>query len=155
MRRSVLETKYYKNPSENSLKELKKHKNYTSRLAKKCKAEYFSKLDIHKILDNKKFYQYLKPLLSNCKQEQDITIVENGEIFSEDKDIAETFSSFFKDAVKSLNISDNSQYLTSTEGLLDPVEIAIKKFENHPSIINIQRNSNNEQEFAFSYVDLY
>ena len=49
--------------------------------------------------------------------------------------ISDDNSTFFEDAVMSLNIKPDEYYLSETENLSDPVEIrAIRKFENHPSV---------------------
>ena len=42
--------------------------------------------------------------------------------------------------------------LNVTENLNNPVEIALKKFENHPSIIDIKRMVDLESEFVFSKI---
>ena len=46
----------------------------------------------------------------------------------------EEFSTFFEDAVRSLNMKPNEYYLGDTRNLSGPVEVAIRKFENHPSV---------------------
>ena len=75
----------------------------------------------------------------------------NNSIISDDQDVAETLNTFCKNAVDSLDISENRLLLTATESLTDPVEIAIKKFESHPSIFDIKDNINNSK-FNFSEV---
>ena len=42
--------------------------------------------------------------------------------------------------VKSLNITVNNASLYRTDDLTNPVEIALKKYENPPSIIDIKEN---------------
>ena len=42
--------------------------------------------------------------------------------------------------------------MTETSNLEDPIEISIKKFENHPSILSINDNINVEQSFQFSEI---
>ena len=54
---------------------------------------------------------------------------------------AEDFSPFFETAVKSLNISPRNLTLEDTTNLSYPVEIAIKKFENHPSVQIIKKDN--------------
>ena len=71
------------------------------------------------------------------------------EIISEDKDICNTFNEFFKDAVTSLGIHDNPYLKTDPGDLTDPVEIALKKFDMHPSIVEIKDNVT-PTEFNFS-----
>ena len=54
--------------------------------------------------------------------------------------MSETLNNFFKNAVESLKIEGNRFLLENTGDLSNPIEIAIKKFENHPSILNIKDN---------------
>ena len=55
-------------------------------------------------------------------------------IISNDDKVAEEFSTFFENAVKSLNIKPRNLSLEDATNLGNPVEIAIKKFQNHPSV---------------------
>ena len=61
--------------------------------------------------------------------------MDRGKTVTEDKEIAKTLNQYFSTAVNSLGIIENKSLLTETENLEDPVEIAIKKFENHPSVL--------------------
>ena len=53
-----------------------------------------------------------------------------------------------------MDIPSNDEILSVTEHLTDPVEIAIMKYENHPSIKEIQKHVNVINEFQFEKVDL-
>ena len=57
---------------------------------------------------------------------------------------------YFETAVNSIGITENKHLLTEAGNLENPVEISIKKFENHPSILSINENINIEQSFQFS-----
>ena len=67
---------------------------------------------------------------------------------------AEELSSFFENEVKSLNISPRNLILDDTTNLSDPVEIAIKKFENHPSAQIIKECICIDQELDFEQVSI-
>ena len=56
------------------------------------------------------------------------------------EELAKTFNTFFVQSVKSMNINENKALLNTTGNLTDPVDIALKKFENHPSILDIKEN---------------
>ena len=62
MRRSALETKYFKPKTNNTLKGYKKQKNYCSRLYKKERKKLFKNLHLSFVVDNKKFWKVVKPL---------------------------------------------------------------------------------------------
>ena len=90
-----------------------------------------------------------------CPVSKNITIVEGEEIISDDKDVVETFSDFFENAVKNLGIEENSEYIQSVDNIDDPVEAAIHKFRKHPSIIKIKEIvEGNMEEFHFKEVEL-
>ena len=113
MRRSALENKYhrYRTPEHNLA--YKKQKNYCSRLYKKERKNFYANLNLTDITDNRKFWKTIKPLFSNKEpNKKKITLVKENEIISKDEEISETFNSFFKNAVKSLDIQEN-KYLLS------------------------------------------
>ena len=83
------------------------------------------------------------------KATEKITLVSDDEIFSDDLEIAEKFKEFFKNTVNNLNLSSSEDLLLSTMYLPDPVQIAIEKYKNHPSILTIQHNVTIDQRFFF------
>ena len=105
MLRSELKNKYIKEKTEEAKRAFRKQKNYTNKLLKKEKKNYFGNLDLNKITDNKKFWNTIKPLFSDSSgKSSKITLVEGEEIITEDKEIAEKFNNYFIDAVSSLGI---------------------------------------------------
>ena len=147
--RSQLETKYRKQPTDINYNRYRKQNSFCSKLYKKRK-KYYSNLDLKQLADNKNFWQNMKPFLSDKnKAAEKITLVSDDEIFSNDLEIAEKFNEFFKNAVNNLNFSSNKDLLVSTTHLSDPVQIAIGKYKNHPSIFTIQNNVTIDQSFYF------
>ena len=63
-----------------------------------------------------------------------INLVENDNIVSDDYEIAETFKMFFENAVKNLNVLGDSDSVSSTFQLDNPVDMAVEKFKKHPSL---------------------
>ena len=49
----------------------------------------------------------------------------------------------------SMYVKPDEFYLSDTENLSEPVEIAIRKFENHPSVQAIKQNFSVNQDFYF------
>ena len=155
MRRSALKNKYIKEKSDEAERAFRKQKNYTNKLLKKEKKKYFGNLDLKKITDNKRFWNTIKPLFSNGSGKSGkITLVENEEIITDDKDIAETFNNFFVDTVSSLDIQGNKALENNTDGITDPVLKAVKRFEDHPSVLEIKKNVTLNTEFSFSEVTI-
>ena len=155
MRRSALKTRFLKNRTDENHKIFKKQKNYTRRLAKRERVKYFANLDLNKYTDNIKFWHTVKPMFSGSGNGvSNITLIENGEVVTDDKLNAECFNGFFIDAVQSLSIQENMALLDDIGNLSDPVKIAIKKFGNHPSIIDIKKNVSINSTFSFSEIDI-
>ena len=75
-------------------------------------------------------------------------MIEGIEICNKRK-IAESFNDFFIDAVSSLAIEENRALLDEVDDLSDPVKAAVKKFGNHPSIIDIKKNVSITSKFCF------
>ena len=108
MRRSTLKSKYFKNRTDENFKAFKKQKNFTNRLAKRERVKYFANLDLSIYTDNIIFWNTMKPMFSNTGTGHNkITLVENGEVVTDDKANAEGFNGFFIDAVSSLAIEAN------------------------------------------------
>ena len=109
MRRSYLEKIYFKKRTVDSLTKYKKQKNYCSRLYKKERKKFFDNLNPSIVEDNKTFWKTVKPFLTNKGSKGgNIKLVEKGELLQEDSLIAEEFNNFFKNAVSSLDINENS-----------------------------------------------
>ena len=154
MRRSALQNRYYRDRLPETKKAYKKQRNYTNKLLKKEKKRYFSNINMNNYTDNKKFWYTVKPLFSNYNGgSQKITLVKDDKIISNDEEVARTFNRFFIDSVNSLHI-ENNVLLNGTENLIDPLEIALKKFESHPSIIEIKEKVFVEAKFSFSKVTI-
>ena len=79
-------------------------------------------------------------------------MVEKGEIISDESKVANSFSNFFENAIRSLGIKAN-KHSQENYDLKNPLEIAIKKFEQYPSVILINKNITNNENFHFSSVD--
>ena len=75
-------------------------------------------------------------------------------IISNNEKKLEEFNSFFENTVKSLNIKLSNLILGDITNLSNPVEIAIKKFENNPSVQIIKNNINVGQALNFKQIEL-
>ena len=67
--------------------------------------QYFAKLNEKNIIDNRKFWQTVKPFLSEKnKPRRKITLLRNEEIVSDEVEVANTLNTFFSKAVKNFEI---------------------------------------------------
>ena len=96
----------------------------------------------------------LKRFVFFLKIVKSITLVKNDRIISEDVEVANTFRHFFDTAVQSLNLTFDEDLLCDTSHLSNPIDVAIGKFKNHPSIIAINSNVSPSSQFLFSNVEI-
>ena len=114
MSRSQLQTKYFKNKSQNDYLAFKKQRNFCSKLYKKERKNYYNSLDIKNIADNKQFWKTIKPFLSEkIKTTSKIKLKDQDKIISNDDKVAEEFSIFFENAVKFLIIRRYNKFKQS------------------------------------------
>ena len=156
MKRSELESKYFKSKSEIDKVNYKRHKNYVSRLYKREMKSFYRNLDLKSFLDNKKFWKNVKPLFSDkAVSSSKITLLKGDTILSEDQEIAETFNDYFENVVKSLEIPINLDLLNSPlVNNFNPIDNIINKFASHPSILKIREKVSFDSSFKFKEVAL-
>ena len=102
-----------------------------------------------------KNFGILKPLFSEkVNTNENITLVENNNIISSEIEIAEKLNAFFSNIVKELNIIVKEDLLcdVSVSDINDPVERAIQKYKNHPSIQMIKETFDSNKTFSFDLV---
>ena len=95
----------------------------------------------------------MKPFFSDKSHSNNKIVLTEGEkIISNDVEVAETMNEFFVTVTDSLGINENSNNENATEGISDPVEKAVQKFANHPSILKIKGHYQNAGPFVFQKV---
>ena len=123
-------------------------------LLKKAQKKYYQNLDEKNVIDNKKLWKTLKPLLSDKSVSREkINLTENEKMLTSESETAETLNNFFSNIVKKLNIPKFNSNNSVTENMKGPVFKAILKYKNHPSILAIQKYSKNKT-FHFEEVNI-
>ena len=140
MKRSHLRNKFLRDRTEGNKNVYRKQRNYCVSLLRKERKDFFQKIDTKRTTDNKLFWKMVKPFFSAKKKDTGkITLIHNNELIDRPKDISEIFNNFFANVVKNLNIAIDETLLNDTSDCSDPVEKAIRKYENHPSILMISQ----------------
>ena len=98
MTRSRLRNKFLNTKTDADRKAYKKQRNYCVSLFHREKKSFFNNLNTKKIVDNKSFWQPVKPFFSDKNGVKNkITLVEDKtKIISDNKLVAETFNKFFE-----------------------------------------------------------
>ena len=154
MKRSKLRNIYLKNTTLENRNNYVRHRNYCVNLLRKTKRDYYSNLKISDITDNKSFWKSVKPSFTDkVNTNEQITLVENGEIITDSSQIAKTMNDFFSNVVELLEIpNDNDSITINAEGINDPIEQAIHRYSHHPSILKINETHN---EYDIFFPKLY
>ena len=74
---------------------------------------------------------------------QKITLIQNDEIISNNKEVSEIFNNFFLSIAAKLNIPKYEDLSVNRANSGDPLENLITKYKNHPSIKAILDKSSN------------
>ena len=124
-------------------------------LLRKKKEDYFNNFDLNLVRDNEMFWKTISPYsVNNPKKRSKVTLVdEKANTLSEDEKIAETFNKIFRNIIKNLNISINSEVLEDVSMIQDPIVAAIEKYKRHPSILKIREHIRVENYFDFKHID--
>ena len=126
--RSRLENRYYKVKSIENKLAYKKQRNFCSRLYKKERKVYYTKLNINNITDNRKFWKTMKPFFSDKGvNTSKITLIEDNQIISADDRVAETLNSFFDETVKLKKLELTSDFIVNPNDNVDAIDVIIRK----------------------------
>ena len=151
MKRTRLRNKFLKDVSDSNRVAYNTQRNYCVSLVRKAKKSYYSNLDHKKIVDNKTFWKTIKAFFADKGVNHDnITLVENEETVSYNKEISETLNNFFSEVVTNLKLPQYHDPTVNVDDIEDPVARTVEKYKNHPSIRLIKenyRNTNNTFHF--------
>ena len=136
MHRSKLKNRYHKFPTEANKNLYKKHRNFCVSLLKKEKKKYYNNLDLKVIENNNTFWKSIKPLFSGkCKSKTNITLVENGQMLAEKREVADILNNYFSEAVQRLEIkkfNSKDEQEVQTENTDVVIENILEKYKTHP-----------------------
>ena len=135
MKRTRLRNRFLKDVSDSSSVAYNPQRNYCASLVRKAKKSYCSNFDHKKIVDNKTSWKIIKPYFTDESINHDnITLVENEETVSDNKEISETLNNFFSEVVTNLNPLQYDDQTVNVEDIENQVARAVKKYMNQPSI---------------------
>ena len=152
--RSRLKNRYNKNPTNENKILYKKQRNKCVNLRKKAIKIYFNNITKSGIIENKKFWQTIKPFITNKSglSNNNIMLVEKDSLITKDEEIANILNDHY------INIVEKSSGIKPSEINYDKVtdkriliNNIIEKFCDNPSIINIKNE--NSDIFVFQKIN--
>ena len=147
--RSKLKNKYNKTGQQSDWISFKKQRNFVCALIKKEKKVFFSNVAIKPC--EKKFWKACKPYLNNKVDfsNERISLLENGELVSEESRVAQIFNSHFANILSTLNITQWNKIPPS----VNDHTLIYPEYSNHPSIIKIKQSLKDSDFFYFKHVE--
>ena len=112
---------------------------------------------MNNITNNKTFWKTVKPFFSDKDIiNKKIVLIEEDNIISDDKEVANIMNTYFSNAISALDIISNKSSHTANNDRVenDSIEKLVNKFNTHPSILKIKENNNSTEEFYFSLTDI-
>ena len=115
---------------------------------RKEKKEFYGYLNTSILTENRTFWKTVKPFLAEkSKKVSKITLIEDNQIISQDKQIGKIFNEYFI-SIPILNMPTNQEFEYSDSPKEDPLLKIIGKYQNHPSI-KLIKSKNKSQTFKF------
>ena len=101
MHRPKLKNIYNNSRTEGNWENYKKQRNVCVNLLRKTKTEYFKKLNVKNLSENRKFWKTIKPFFSNKSLNSNkLMLKENNRLITEEKELATVMNTFFVNITK-------------------------------------------------------
>ena len=133
----------------------KAQRNRVVKLNRNEKRNFFANIDPITAGKDKNFWKTFKPLFSekSSNGNQIIILFENNAIRDDETEISNIFNKYFVSITYTLPIEKVVSSLEDQNTSNNIVANAIKKYENHPCIINIKRQSARNKIFEFTSIN--
>ena len=146
MTRSKLKRRYNLDRTTINFEKYKKERNICVNILPKSKKQYFNKIEVKNVTDNKKFWKTIRPKFSNkCKTANAMILVEDEKILQDEKAIANTFNNHFTDVTHSLGLKKKNI------GLENTLSITVETFRDFESIKKINESQQGAENSSFSF----
>ena len=142
MKRSKLRKKFNRNRNHENWRNFKFQTNYCVNLLRKTKKQYYENLSVKNVMYNQTFCKTLEPYFSDKgSNSRRITLLENGSVLADHKDIAKTMNNVCINITKNLNLRP---YKDSS---LHDINGITSNSENHINIKKIKESFPNNFSF--------
>ena len=117
MERTRIRKRFLKNPRYENRLTFTRQRNFCVSLLRKEIKQYFAKLNEKNFTDNRKFWQTVKPFLSEKnKSREKITLLKNEENISDEVEVTNTLNTFVSNTIKNFEIPEKfaDHYFTTS-----------------------------------------
>ena len=156
MNRSRQKNAFLKNKTVDNWNKYRKLRNECVKLTKTVKKEYFENLDTNVVKNTKTFWKSVKPHFTNKGSDsKKIILVEKDEIITDNAKIADIINDYFINITKELNIPPPIPNIKEqrVDTGIDPIDLIIHVYREHPSIIKIRHKVDHTSKFSFIKIE--
>ena len=150
MHRSKLKNIYNKTQANEDWDNCKKERKFYVDLLRNTKKDYFQKLNIKDLTDNKKFWKIMKPFFSTKGLNSNKLILrEKDVLITDEKALATLMNKYFVNIAAVLDLKRDSETFSDTSTSASSI---LERFHCHQSILQIQEAFNTPDNFSFHEV---
>ena len=147
MHRSNLKIIFHKARAKEDWNNYKKQRNFCVNLLRNTKKDYFQKLNIKDLTDNKKFWKTIKPFFSNKGLNSNkLMLREKDVVVADEKALATLMNNYFVNVTADLDLKRDSENFYDTPASVYNIK---KKFQDHQSVLKIKKAFNVTDLFSF------
>ena len=147
MHRSKLKNIFHKTRAKEDWNNYKKQRNFCVNLLRNTKKDYFQKLNIKDLTDNKKFWKTIKPFFSNKGLNSNkLMLREKDVVVADEKALATLMNNYFVNVTADLDLKRDSENFYDTPASVYNIK---KKFQDHQSVLKIKKAFNVTDLFSF------
>ena len=152
MNRSKLKNICNKYRTDDYCANYKKQINFYANLFRKTKTEYFQKLNVKDLSDNRKFWKTIKPFFSNKGLNSNkLMLKENNRLITEEKELATVMNTFFVNITESLDLKkDDDSSLNPINS--NNINHILEKHKNHLSAHKTSQTFMTNEKVSFQFV---
>ena len=157
MLRSRFKTAYRKKPTNENRLKYTKQRNMCVKLRREAIKQDVKRATKNGLLSNRDFWKFFKPYFTNKGGliSNDIMLLENGKIVTEEKEIVEIFNDHYINIVENTSgwkPKDARDELGQNRTNTEIIQYIIHKYKDHPSIAAINKVFKNSKKNRFSKV---
>ena len=137
MHRSKLKNIFHKTRAKEDWNSNKKQRNLCGNLLRNTKKDYFQKLNVKDLTDNKTFWKTIKPFLSNKGLNSNkLMLREKNVLVADEKALATLMNNYFVNITADLDLKRGSENFYDTPA---SVYNTMKRFQDNQSILKIKK----------------
>ena len=137
MHRSKLKNIFHKTRAKEDWNSNKKQRNLCVNLLRNTKKDYFQKLNVKDLTDNKTFWKTIKPFLSNKGLNSNkLMLREKNVLVADEKALATLMNNYFVNITADLDLKRGSENFYDTPA---SVYNTMKRFQDNQSILKIKK----------------